>query len=448
MTLKTLQHLHRFDGGLAYFLAAGKLKIPSLGIHIQVPWLHLPILLAWIISMFVMSGIFAAFVAVNVMALVWLERKISGLIQNRMGPMMINFLQPRKLATSKNPFLKWVSVWFGGWLQTMADGVKLLLKEDIIPVNADKWVFITAPICVFTASLMGYALIPFAPHFPLIQNLNIGFLYIFAFGSYTVVGILMAGWSSNNKYSLLGGMRSAAQLISYEIPMILALLSVVMMTGTLKMEKIVNFQRTIGDHHGHWLILYQPLAFLIFLIAGIAETNRTPFDMPEAESELVSGFNTEYSGFRFSLFFLSEFSNMFLSCALGATLFFGGWSGPGASYGIIGFLWLMVKAYCLVLLFMWIRWTLPRVRIDQMMEFSWKALTPLALLNILWTGGEILLVKANGYHHQYLYIWIPIGLVFFAMLITPKPKRKKEQQPLSINEKPTISNPPELAPVK
>jgi NADH-quinone oxidoreductase subunit H len=428
---QTLLPLNRWDGGLSYFLATGKLDNSPLNVHLQITWLHLPVWLAWIISMFVMSGLITAFVSVNVMILIWLERKVSGLIQNRMGPMMVGVVPPKILAPKKRTLKKWLAVWFGGWLQTLADGLKLLLKEDIIPTKADKLVFSLAPIFVFTASIMSYALIPFTPNFPVIQNLNIGFLYIFAAGSYTVIGILMAGWGSNNKYSLLGGMRSAAQLISYEIPMVLSLLGIIMMTGSLKIEDIVNFQRSVGNHSGHWFLLYQPIAFVVFLISAIAETNRTPFDEPEAESELVAGFCTEYSGFRFSIFFLSEFANMFLSCALAATLFLGGWSGPGDSNAVVAFLWLMVKTYALVFVFMWVRWTFPRLRVDQLMEFGWKFLTPLALFNLLWTGGEILLIQSYGYHHQYLYIWIPIALLVLAMLVVPKPKKIARKERLA-----------------
>lgn len=425
MTQDTLLPLSRWDGGLSYFLATGRLDIGALNVHLQVTWLHIPALIAWIISMFAMSGLIASFVAVNVMALVWLERKVSGLIQNRMGPMMVGLVPAEALTSKHNTFWRWLSIWFGGWLQTAADGLKLLLKEDIIPKYADKWVFVSAPVVVFTAAITGYALIPFTPNFPVIQNLNVGFLFIFAFTSYSVIGILMAGWGSNNKYSLLGGMRSAAQLISYEIPMVLSLLGVLMITGSLTLENIVDFQRNTAGHSGHWFLLYQPVAFIVFVISAIAESNRPPFDEPEAESELVAGFNTEYSGFRFSVFFLSEFASMFLSCALGATLFLGGWSGPGAANGFVAFCWFMVKTYALVLIFMWIRWTFPRLRVDQLMEFGWKVLTPLALFNLLWTGGEILLSQLYGYHHQYLYIWIPIGLLVLAMLTVPKPRKMK-----------------------
>lgn len=421
MTAEALRSLDRWDGGLAYFLATGNLHVHSWGIHLRLAFLHLPASVAWIISMFVMSGLITSLVSVNVMILIWLERKVSGLIQNRMGPMMVGIVQPRGWATRHHSFRKWLSVWFGGWLQTLADGIKLLLKEDIIPAKADKWVFISAPVLVFTASLLSYAVIPFAPDFPVIKDLNIGFLFIFAAGSYTAIGILMAGWSSNNKYGLFGGMRSAAQIISYEIPLVLSLISVVMMTGSLKMEDLVNAQR--GAFHGHWFILYQPIAFLIFLIASVAETNRPPFDEPEAESELVAGFNTEYSGFRFSVFFLSEFANMFLASALAATVFLGGWSGPGSENGFIAFFWFIAKTYFVVLLFMWIRWTFPRLRVDQLMELGWKVLTPAALINILWTGVEMALAQAHGYHHQYLYIWIPVVLYIAAAIFVPRPKR-------------------------
>lgn len=422
MTLDSLNSLNRWDGGLAFFLATGKLDIDFIHLHVQFSFLHLPVTLAWIVSMFVMSGLITALVSVNVMILVWLERKVSGLIQSRMGPMMVGVVKPRGWATRHHSFRKWASVWFGGWLQTLADGIKLLLKEDIIPAKADKWVFISAPVLVFTASLMSYAVLPFTPNFPVLKDLNIGFLFIFAVGSYSSIGILMAGWSSNNKYSLLGGMRSAAQMISYEIPLVLSLIGVVMMAGSLRMEDLVNSQRTMGGHHGHWFILYQPIAFLIFLISSVAETNRPPFDMPEAESELVSGFNTEYSGFRFSVFFLSEFANMFLACGLAAAVFLGGWAGPGSENAFVAFFWFIAKTYLMVLLFMWIRWTFPRLRVDQLMEFGWKVLTPAAIINILWTGIEIALVKAHGYHHQYLYIWVPILLFMLLALLLPRPK--------------------------
>lgn len=426
MTPETLAQMQRWDGGLAYFLATEKLDIHSLHVHFQLGFLHLPAPLAWILSMFVMSGFITVLVSVNVMILVWLERKISGLIQNRMGPMAVGVFKPGFLV-KRNSFLKWISIWFGGWLQTLADGIKLLLKEDIIPKRADKAVFISAPVILFTASLMSYALLPFTFHFPVIRDFNIGFLYIFAISSYTAISILMAGWSSNNKYSLLGGMRSAAQIISYEVPLVLSVLGIVMMAGSLKIEDIVNAQRAGMLHPGHWFILYQPLAFLIFLIAGVAETNRAPFDMPEAESELVAGFNTEYSGFRFSLFFLSEYANMFLSSGLAATVFLGGWSGPGSQNGLIAFLWFLLKTYFIVLLFMWIRWTFPRIRLDQLMSFGWKVLTPLALLNILWTAGEITLSKTLGYPHVYLLIWIPILLFTILILLVPKPSRRPRE---------------------
>lgn len=406
MTTDTLQSLHRWDAGLALYLA---------GTY------HVPAGLAWIISMFVMSGIVTALVSVNVMILIWLERKVSGLIQNRMGPMAVGIIKPRGWATRHQSFFKWLSVWLGGWLQTPADGIKLLLKEDIIPAKADKWVFVSAPVLVFTASLISYAVIPFAPNLPVIKDLNIGFLYIFAAGSYTAIAILMAGWGSNNKYSLLGGMRSAAQIISYEVPLVLSLLGVVMMAGSLKMEDLIRAQTST-----HWFILYQPVAFIIFLIASVAETNRPPFDIPEAESELVSGFNVEYSGFRFSVFFLSEFANMFLASCLAATIFLGGWSGPGSENNLLAFLWFLAKTYVMVFLFMWIRWTFPRVRIDQLMEFGWKVLTPLALVNILWTGGEIYLVGQQGYRHQYLYIWIPIAALVFLVAFLRDKKNRRE----------------------
>ena len=255
----------------------------------------LPPVLWDIIWMFVISGCVLGFVSLNVMMLIWGERKVAARIQNRMGPMM----------TGPSFLNKYY--WTGGLLQSLADGIKVIMKEDIITKQADKWVFIGAPVIVFAATMMNYAIVPFGENLTILKEFNVGLLYLMAVGAYTTISILMAGWGSNNKYSLLGGIRSAAQAISYEIPMGLALLSVVIMTGTLNIDEIIRQQ------HGWKLYLFlQPIAFIIFIVACVAETNRPPFDLPEAESELVAGFHTEYSGMRFAMFFLAEFANMFV----------------------------------------------------------------------------------------------------------------------------------------
>lgn len=377
----------------------------------------LPLWIYNVVLMFAVSlGLIAPFISINVMGIIWLERKVSGLIQNRMGPMLVSFVRPAKFWT-RHP---WAAVWTGGYLQTVADSIKLLLKEDVIPARADKWVFISAPFVVFTASLMAYALVPFSDHLLSLKNFEAGFLYILAVTSYAVIGILMAGWSSNNKYSLLGGMRSAAQIISYEVPLVLSLLGVVMWTGSLTMEEIIVKQQQMG-----WFILYQPLAFLIFLIASVAETNRPPFDIPEAESELVAGYNTEYSGIRFAMFFLAEFANMLLASSVAATLFLGGWSGPSF---LPGFVWFMIKVYFLIFLFMWIRWTFPRVRVDHLMEFGWKVLTPLALFNILFTGVEILVNRT-------FMMWILLGLIVLIGRVRSRSSADKIKETLAYESK-------------
>ena len=263
------------------------------------------------VLMVVVLAIIIGFICGSVLFLVWLERKVSARIQRRMGPMMAGPL-----------FMARKSMWLGGWLQTCADALKLLLKEDLTPGSVDRVVFIMAPALVLTASLMCYVVIPFAPGIS-VADLNVGVLYVLAVSSMTVLGIMMAGWSSNNKYSLLGGLRSVAQMISYELPMIFALLGPVLMAGSLSMQDIVKAQAAT-----HWFIIPNLIGFLIFIIAGTAETNRPPFDLPEGESELVAGFVTEYSGMKFAMFFLAEFSNLFVVSAVATTLFLGGWSLP------------------------------------------------------------------------------------------------------------------------
>lgn len=309
--------------------------------------------------MFVAAVLVLVFVLINLLMLIWLERKVAGHIQSRLGPIRVGPI---------------------GLFQSAADALKLLLKEDIIPAAADKWVFIVAPFVAFIPVLVLFIVVPFGRGV-IASNLSLGLLFILAVGTLPVIGILMAGWGSNNKYSLLGGIRAAAQAISYEVPMVLALATVVLWTGTLRTEDIVKAQQ------GNWL-LFGPLAvaFVVMVICSLAEVNRTPFDIPEAESELVGGFHTEYSGFRFAFFFMGEYAHLLFVSALLATLFLGGWNFlPGIPEvpGVPGWIWFLIKMYAMVVLLMWIRWTYPRMRVDQLMTFSWKGLVPVSLVYIM-----------------------------------------------------------------
>jgi NADH-quinone oxidoreductase subunit H len=307
----------------------------------------------------VMSGlvgllIIAAIVPLNVAFLVLVERKVAGHIQLRPGPMEVG---PH------------------GILQTLIDAVKLLGKELVTPQATDRAIFFFAPIIVVAPAFVGFVPLPFSPLMQ-VKDVNVGFLIILAFSAISVISILMAGWSSNNKYSLIGAVRSVAQNVAYEIPLLLATMSVVIMTNTFKMGDIVRAQSTV------WFIFLQPVAAIIFFIATIAETNRAPFDLVEAESELVSGFHTEYTGMRFSLFFLAEYTNMVIAAAMFTTLFLGGWYGPLFP----GMIWFLVKTFFLIFVVMWARWTYPRIRFDQLMNFAWKILIPVALVNLLVTA--------------------------------------------------------------
>ena len=284
------------------------------------------------------------------------ERKIIGYMQIRIGP---------------NRHGPW------GLLQTIADVLKLLLKEDIIPAKADKPIFIIAPVIAFAPSFMVLAIISWSENIAG-ADLNIGVLYFVGISSLTTIGVLMGGWSSNNKYSLMGSMRSIAQMISYEIPLVLAIIGVVILAGSLNLRDIVFAQQEMGV----WFIIPQFLGFVIYMIAAIAELNRSPFDLPEAESELVSGYHTEYSGFRMAFFFLSEYVYAIAIAALATTLFLGGWLGPV----LPGVVWFLLKMSLFMFLWFWLRATLPRVRVDQLMAFGWKVLIPLALLNIVITA--------------------------------------------------------------
>jgi NADH-quinone oxidoreductase subunit H len=270
----------------------------------------------------------------------------------------------------------------GIW-QTIFDAIKLLGKEDIIPDSVDRWAFVAAPVIIFVPTLTIFAFLPFAEKI-VATNIEISLFFVLAVMGISAISLLMAGWGSNNKYSLLGGLRSAAQMMSYEIPMIIAAMGVVLMAGSMNLTEIVRAQTHI------WYLVPQAAGFFIFFTASLAEINSTPFDMPEAESEIVAGFNIEYSGFRFAAFFLAEFVNLFIVCALAALLFLGGWQPfENPVYGTIIFL---LKTYALIFLAMWIRSTFPRFRIDQFMDFGWKVLLPLSLANLFITAVTVLVI--------------------------------------------------------
>lgn len=298
-----------------------------------------------------------SFTAVNALFLVWMERRVSARIQIRRGPIHVG---PQ------------------GLLQTLADAVKLISKELSAPKEADQWVYAMAPMLAFMPLATAFIILPLGPGM-LLRDLNVGFLLIFSLTSISFIGVFIAGWSSNSKYALLGSMRAVAQNISYEIPLFLSTMGVVMASQSMKMSEIVAAQDST------WFIFTQPIAFLIFFCSALAEANRAPFDIPEAESELVAGFHTEYSGIRFALFFLSEYTAIFISAAIATTLFLGGWHGPI----LPGIFWFTLKVYGLIFVMMWVRWTFPRLRSDQLMAFAWKILIPFGLLNILLTAGVL-----------------------------------------------------------
>jgi NADH-quinone oxidoreductase subunit H len=313
------------------------------------------------------------------------ERKIAAFLQDRVGP------------NRAGPF---------GILQPMADGVKMFMKEEIIPDVANKWLFILGPCIAMTTALMTSAVIPWGTAltiggetFPLqVTDVNIGILYIFGVVSIGVYGIMIGGWASNNKYSLLGALRASSQMISYEVAMGLAIIAVVMMTGTLSVKEIAAQQSG-----GNWNVLYQPLGFIIFLVCAFAECNRTPFDLPECETELVGGYHTEYSSMKLGFYLFAEYINMFISSAVISTLYFGGYNMPFiADYitdpntlALAGTLFLFAKIFFFIFFFMWIRWTIPRFRYDQLMNLGWKGLIPLSIANIfitaliMWLTGKV-----------------------------------------------------------
>jgi NADH-quinone oxidoreductase subunit H len=301
----------------------------------------------------------------------YLERKISAFMQARLGPMR-------------------VGPW--GLLQPIADGLKLLTKEDFIPGNADRWIFFVAPYIAVVAAFIVLAVVPFGPDWAVITDVNIGVLFVLAVSSVGVLALILAGWSSNSKYALLGALRSSAQMVSYEVSMGLAIIGALMFARTLSLSGIVVAQQSDAV----WFLIYQPVGFVIFLISGIAENNRAPFDLPEAESELVAGFHTEYSGFRWSLFFMAEYTAMVVVTAIATTLYLGGWYFPWVSkldiagyhnvYVAVSVFVFLAKAGLLLYLYFWLRWTLPRFRYDQLMDLGWKWMLPAALINIVMTA--------------------------------------------------------------
>lgn len=391
---------------------------------------------AWGLSLFIVAALIFAFVAVNAIVLVYIERKVSAFMQVRLGPMRVGKF---------------------GTLQTVADALKLLQKEDIIPRMADKVLFVIGPWVILVASVVTFAAIPFSDTL-LAANMNIGLFYVVSISSIVVLGIVMAGWASNNKWSLYGAMRSAAQIISYEIPVGITLVAVVAVVGSLNLQTIIEAQAGTGNlFHWiplplpNWFIFHSPFLFMaafVYLIGATAEINRTPFDIPESESELVAGFMTEFSGLRWALFFLSEYANATLVAFLVSIIFLGGWQSPFADYSeaqigfsIItilaamwtffvrfktqrlsiypvglslliticlwlfpgfaiwlaspGIFWMLTKVASIIFLLMWFRWTFPRLRVDQLMYVSWKVILPLSLINLMgvavwmWLTGEI-----------------------------------------------------------
>jgi NADH-quinone oxidoreductase subunit H len=331
------------------------------------------------------------FVAINVTFIVVLmivayvvlaERRVLGFIQGRLGPNRVGY---------------------GGMLQPFADLLKFIFKEEITPDKSTRFVYFLAPVIAITAALMSMIVYPFGPDVTLpflgrvrltIAQFDVALLYVLAITSVGVYGVALAGWSSNSKYALLGGLRAAAQLISYELSLGLGLVGVVLMSGSLDLYNIVEQQSGWGGMN--WNILYQPLGFVVYLISAIAETNRVPFDLPEAETELVAGFHTEYSALKFALFFMAEYVNMLTVSVLATTLFLGGWNGPFvAQLPFLGVFYFLAKVFFFLFLYIWIRGTLPRFRFDQLMNFGWKFLLPAAILNVVltatvyyfWMGG-------------------------------------------------------------
>ena len=325
--------------------------------------------LIFLVLTIIKIGVVVGVLLLIIAYLIWVERKVIAHMQVRLGPMRVGW---------------------HGLLQPIADGLKLIFKEDIIPAHASKVVFVLAPVISTVPALMAIAVIPFGDTISIfgrsidmvITDVNIGILFILAVTSVGVYGVILGGWSSNNKYSLLGALRSSAQMISYELSLGLSLIGVIMISQSLSLVDIVDSQAK------YWFVILQPLGFLIYAISAIAETNRCPFDLPEAETELVAGFHTEYSSMKFALFFMAEYANIITVSAVAVTFFFGGWRGPYLPPVV----WFLIKMALCIFFFIWLRSTYPRFRYDQLMKFGWKILLPVALLNILITGLVIILL--------------------------------------------------------
>jgi NADH-quinone oxidoreductase subunit H len=360
-------------------------------------WLDWLLLLAQIVVVF-----FA--LLLTVLVLIWVERKVIADMQTRTGPLRAG---PR------------------GILVTLADGIKLFFKEGIMPAQADRWVFRIAPVVSVLPAFLAFAVIPFGTHVTLfgreipfqIADLNVGVLWVLAMSSLAVYGVILAGWSSGSNYPLLGSVRSSAQMISYEVGMGLALVAVLMYSDALRMSEIVESQARI------WNVVPQFPAFLIYLISGLAETNRPPFDLAEAETELVAGFHTEYSGIKFALFYLGEYINVVTVAAIATTLFLGGWRGPAPDVlpWLWPLLWFLLKVFLIVYLYVWIRGTLPRVRYDRLMAFGWKVLIPFGLLWVLVTGAIVVIPDRYSLSRREILIGgaIAVGVVLVVTLVWP-----------------------------
>ena len=354
--------------------------------------------------------------------LIWMERKISARFQGRIGPNRVG------------PF---------GLFQTFADIIKIFTKEHITPRGVDVIVYNIAPLLSVSAVLLLWAVIPFASTV-VGTSINIGVLYIVAIGSLGTLAILIAGWSSNNKFALLGAFRTVAQMVSYEVPMVLALLVVTILARSMSVSEIVREQ-------GIWFIFISPLAFLMFLISSQAETGRAPFDLMEAESEIVAGYQTEYSGLKFGMFFVGEFLHAFTVGALVATLFLGGWRGPGAEqYPILGIFWFFMKAFLIYFVTLWLRFSLPRIRIDHMLDFNWKYLVPLGLVLVMLTA---ILEKTLFILNPDINVWVRAGshlvmnvllLVAANAIVQARRRRTPSRQPVAAPK--PVARPPEAAP--
>ncbi len=308
-------------------------------------------------KLLIIAGVLVTLLTLSAL-LIWLERRLLGFWQERYGPNRVG------------PF---------GLLQVVADMIKIFMKEDWVPPFADKAVFVIAPAVIIVTILMSFAVVPFTPSI-VVADLNVGLLFFLAMSSLSAYSVVLAGWASNNKYSLLGGLRASAQMLSYEVFMGLSLMGVVMLAGSFSLRDIVEAQ------HGVWFCIPQILGFIIFLIAGLAETKRIPFDIPEAEAELVAGFHTEYSGMKFGMFFVGEYLGVILISAMITVLFFGGWQGPWLPPAV----WFSIKTFLFICLFILLRAALPRLRFDQLMAFGWKVMLPLALVNLTVTGALVL----------------------------------------------------------